>query len=42
VCKDLDDQDSDSAFEPLNHFTDGDGVIAMQYRKKGELAWKTL
>jgi hypothetical protein len=42
VCKDLDDQDGDAAFEPLDMFMHGFGVVEMQYRKKGEKEWKTL
>jgi len=41
VCKDLDDQDGDSAFEPLD-WAEGAGAATMEYRKIGETVWKIL
>lgn len=38
-CKDLAEQDGDSAFEPMDAFA-SEGVVEMQYFEDGE--WKTL
>ena len=42
LCKDLDDQDADSAFAPLDWAMNDVGCTRMDYRKKGETAWQTL
>lgn len=42
VCHQLDDQDGDSAFEPLDWAEQMVGATEMQYRKKGAAVWKTL
>lgn len=41
VCLRLDDQDGDSAFEPLD-WAEGAGAARMEYRKKGEAVWRIL
>lgn len=42
LCKDLDQQDGDSAFGPLDWAMNDAGCTTMKYRKKGEAVWKTL
>lgn len=42
LCKDLDDQSGDDAFEPLDWAMMDSGCTTMKYRKKGETAWQTL
>ena len=41
-CKDLDQQDEESAFAPLDWAEHDAGCTRMDYRKKGEKEWKTL
>lgn len=41
-CLDLDDQDGDSAFEPLDHFMGIYGATEMHYRKVGATKWEPL
>jgi len=42
VCHDLDNQDGDSAFEPLDWAEGIVGATTMEYRLKGESVWKIL
>lgn len=42
LCKDLDDQDEESAFGPLDWGMNDAGCTTMKYRKKGHAIWKTL
>lgn len=42
VCKELENQDGDSAFEPLDHFINSEGCTRMDYRKKDGGDWATL
>jgi hypothetical protein len=42
VCWRLEDQEQESAFEPLDWSMRNDGCTTMQYRKKGAAVWKTL
>lgn len=42
VCKDLDDQREESAFEPLDWSNRRDGCTSMEYRKKGATEWRQL
>ncbi|MPQ56262.1 hypothetical protein [Duganella sp. FT27W] len=42
LCLDLDDQDGDNAFAPLDWASDDAGCTRMDYRKKGATEWKTL
>ena len=42
LCLDLDDQDSDSAFAPLDWAAADSGCTRMDYRKKDTTEWKTL
>jgi len=42
VCLNLDDQDGDSAFEPLDWAMSDVGCTTMKYRKKGAAIWQTL
>lgn len=42
LCLDLDDQDGDSAFQPLDWAMNDSGCTRMDYRKKGATEWKTL
>ena len=41
LCLDLDNQDGDSAFEPLD-WAEQFGCVGMKYRKVGEKEWKWL
>ncbi|MYM92594.1 hypothetical protein [Duganella vulcania] len=42
VCKELDQQDGESAFEPLDWAQTDAGCTTMKYRKKGLGVWQTL
>lgn len=42
LCLDLDQQDGDSAFQPLDWATADSGCTRMDYRKKGDKAWTIL
>ncbi|MEJ7807553.1 MAG: hypothetical protein WKG03_16710 [Telluria sp.] len=42
LCLDLDDQDGDSAFGPLDWAMSDSGCTRMDYRKKGAEEWQTL
>lgn len=42
LCLDLDDQEGDSAFQPLDWAMNDAGCTRMDYRKKGQVEWKTL
>lgn len=42
LCLNLDDQDEEGAFDPLNWAMNNDGCTTMKYRKKGHAIWKTL
>lgn len=42
LCLDLDNQNEESAFEPLEWAARNDGCTTMQYRKKGAAVWRTL
>lgn len=42
LCKDLDDQEADSAFQPLDWAMNDVGAVRMDYRKIGATEWKTL
>lgn len=42
ICKNLDNQDGDNAFAPLDWAMRNDGCTYMQYRKKGHAIWRTL
>lgn len=42
LCKDLDQQDGDSAFQPLDWAMSDAGCTYMEYRKKGETEWRIL
>jgi len=41
-CVDLDQQDGDSAFEPLDTFESIYGASIMEYRKVGDSLWEVL
>lgn len=41
-CQDLDDQDGDSAFEPLDTFEQVYGATTMMFRKVGDTEWEQL
>lgn len=42
LCRDLDQQSGDSAFEPLDWATADSGCTRMDFRKKGAETWETL
>jgi hypothetical protein len=42
MCKDLDGQPEEAAFEPLDWARRNDGCTSMQYRRKGAAVWRTL
>lgn len=42
VCKGLNDQPEEAAFEPLDWAHAGTGAVTMEYRKKGDTEWQML
>lgn len=42
LCKDLENQDEQSAFAPLDWAMNDAGATRMDYRKVGERTWETL
>lgn len=42
LCKDLNDQCEDNAFDPLDWAMSNAGCAYMQYRKRGSKQWQTL
>ncbi|UUZ75480.1 hypothetical protein LP414_27580 [Polaromonas sp. P1(28)-13] len=42
LCKDLDDQDEDNAFQPLDWARNDAGCTRMDHRKIGKVGWATL
>lgn len=42
LCLDLDNQDGDSALQPLDWAYSDVGATRMDYRKKGDTEWSTL